>query len=400
MSAGGIPTPPPLPTLRATMPPLPPHPAAQPPSAPGLSLESGGSAPLPGLRATIPPPAMPPAAGAPSPPAGAAAPGPNPPPIMMPAQPAGDPQAARRLAAAYRDAADALARTELTATWTLGTLGGLWSGPARDAADVPLDALARQARTLAAGLTETADQLETYARRLEDAQHDHAMSVAKLVTLGVVVGVTVGAVVVTMGAAAVVAAGTEAAVTAGAAAATEAAGAAAAAEAGAASGLVSCSGLLTGVRVFTAWALPHVVEAECNAGTTAFMDLSTTGQISARGTAEAAALGFVGSVGSSRALGSLAKSPWWAEASAVRQVVTTKSVETATNAGISAAQQLIDTGQVESGTTLRDTALSSGVGAARRRGAKTLVEHGPNGQPPTSDDLADSPPAATTGGQP
>jgi len=310
---------------------------------------------------------------------------------MMPAQPAGDPQAARRLAAAYRDAADALARTELTATWTLGTLGGLWSGPARDAADVPLDALARQARTLAAGLTETADQLETYARRLEDAQHDHAMSVAKLVTLGVVVGVTVGAVVVTMGAAAVVAAGTEAAVT---------AGAAAAAEAGAASGLVSCSGLLTGVRVFTAWALPHVVEAECNAGTTAFMDLSTTGQISARGTAEAAALGFVGSVGSSRALGSLAKSPSWAEASAVRQVVTTKSVETATNAGISAAQQLIDTGQVESGTTLRDTALSSGVGAARRRGAKTLVEHGPNGQPPTIDDLADSPPAATTGAQP
>src|SRR5450759_2174191 len=92
---------------------------------------------------------------------------------MMPAQPAGDPQAARRLAAAYRDAADALARTELTGTWTRGTLGGLWSGPARDAADVPLDALARQARTLAAGLTETADQLETYARRLEDAQHDH-----------------------------------------------------------------------------------------------------------------------------------------------------------------------------------------------------------------------------------
>jgi hypothetical protein len=200
MSAGGIPTPLPLPTLRATMPPLPPHPAPQPPSAPGLSLESGGSAPLPGLRATIPPPAMPPAAGAPSPPAGAAAPEPDPPPIMMPAQPAGDPQAARRLAAAYRDAADALARTELTGTWTLGTLGGLWSGPARDAADVPLDALARQARTLAAGLTETADQLETYARRLEDAQHDHAMSVAKLVTLGVVVGVTVGAVVVTMGA--------------------------------------------------------------------------------------------------------------------------------------------------------------------------------------------------------
>src|SRR5664280_2616504 len=119
MSAGGIPTPLPLPTLRATMPPLPPHPAPQPPSAPGLSLESGGSAPLPGLRATIPPPAMPPAAGAPSPPAGAAAPGLNPPPIMMPAQPAGDPQAARRLAAAYRDAADALARTELTATWTL-----------------------------------------------------------------------------------------------------------------------------------------------------------------------------------------------------------------------------------------------------------------------------------------
>lgn len=316
---------------------------------------------------------------------------------MMPAQPAGDPQAARRLAAAYRDAADALARTELTATWTLGTLGGLWSGPARDAADVPLDALARQARTLAAGLTETADQLETYARRLEDAQHDHAMSVAKLVTLGVVVGVTVGAVIVTMGAAAVVAAGTEVAVTAGAAAATEAAGAA---EAGAASGLMSCSGLLTGVRVFTAWALRHVVEAECNTGTTAFMDLSTTGQISARGTAEAAALGFVGSVGSSRALGSLAKSPWWAEASAVRQVVTTKSVETATNAGTSAAQQLIDTGQVDSGTTLRDTALSSGVGAARRRGAKALAEHGPNGQPPTSDDLADSPPAATTGGQP
>ncbi len=315
---------------------------------------------------------------------------------MMPAQPAGDPQAARRLAAAYRDAADALARTELTGTWTLGTLGGLWSGPARDAADVPLDALARQARTLAAGLTETADQLETYARRLEDAQHDHAMSVAKLVTLGVVVGVTVGAVVVTMGAAAVVAAGTEAAVTAGAAAATEAA----AAEAGAAGGLVSCSGLLTGVRVFTAWALPHVVEAECNAGTTAFMDLSTTGQISARGTAEAAALGFVGSAGSSRALGALAKSPWWAEASAVRQVVTTKSVETATNTGTSAAQQLIDTGQVDSGTTLRDTALSSGVGAARRRGAKALVEHGPNGQSPTSDDLADSPPAATTGGQP
>ena len=400
MSAVGIPTPPPLPTLRATMPPLPPHPAPQPPSAPGLSLESGGSAPLPGLRATIPPPAMPPAAGAPSPPAGAAAPGPDPPPIMMPAQPAGDPQAARRLAAAYRDAADALARTELTATWTLGTLGGLWSGPARDAADLPLDALARQARTLAAGLTETADQLETYARRLEDAQHDHAMSVAKLVTLGVVVGVTVGAVVVTMGAAAVVAAGTEAAVTAGAAAATEAAGAAAAAEAGAAGGLVSCSGLLTGVRVFTAWALPHVVEAECNAGTTALMDLSTTGQISARGTAEAAALGFVGSAGSSRALGALAKSPWWAEASAVRQVVTTKSVETATNTGTSAAQQLIDTGQVDSGMTLRDTALSSGVGAARRRGAKALAEHGPNGQPPTSDGLADSPPAATTGAQP
>ncbi len=163
---------------------------------------------------------------------------------------------------------------------------------------------------------------------------------------------------------------------------------------------MSCSGLLTGVRVFTAWALPHVVEAECNAGTTAFMDLSTTGQISARGTAEAAALGFVGSAGSSRALGALAKSPWWAEASAVRQVVTTKSVETATNAGTSAAQQLIDTGQVDSGTTLRDTALSSGVGAARRRGAKALVEHGPNGQSPTSDDLADSPPAATTGGQP
>src|SRR5450759_1847308 len=73
MSAVGIPTPPPLPTLRATMPPLPPHPAPQPPSAPGLSLESGGSAPLPVLRATIPPSAMPPAAGAPSPPAARAA---------------------------------------------------------------------------------------------------------------------------------------------------------------------------------------------------------------------------------------------------------------------------------------------------------------------------------------
>jgi uncharacterized protein YukE len=294
-------------------------------------------------------------------PAGAAAP-----PVLRPASPGGDPQAARRLAAAFSAAADALDRATAMASGTVAGLAALWAGTARHAAAVPLDTLDRQSRELAHGLRQSSDALVAYARRLEGAQHEHAMSVANLVTLGAVVAVTATAVVVTMGAGAVVVAGADAALAGGLAGLTEAATVGAAAEAGAASGLLGTSfGSMVSVRAFTAWALPHLVEAEVNAGTAAGTELLTTGQITGRNTGEAGAFGFVGSVGATKALQGLANTPWWTAASTTSRRVAEHAVGAAASSATSAGQQLLDTGRVDAGATVRDTAISTGVSAGR-----------------------------------
>ena len=297
----------------------------------------------------------------------------------------GDPAAARRLAASYREAADEVHGAVRAATAVVHDMGGSWRGVGARASDHPLSVLEHNTALTVGALRESADALDAYAHKLESAHHHHFFSLHKLMVVAAVVTVTAAAVVVTMGAAAAA----EAALAAGAASeATAAAGAAAAAGTGAASGLLESTISLAGVRALLAFAVPHLVQAELSAGFAAGLEEAQDERLDWQEIGTAAGAGFVGSAGAAQAA-RVAESvklaqrtmPWL-------RVLLPHLGQAAAWTSVDAAQQEASSGTI----SLRELLLTGGlVGAgsatsALRRSAPGLTVAAYNGRQ-TLDDL-------------
>lgn len=219
----------------------------------------------------------------------------------------GDPAAAYRLAAAYRELADSVSAAQQRTGHVVGDLSRAWRGRGQQSIDGPVEAFLRDASGLARRLHETATELDTYGRRLEKAQHHHGFSLHKLIVVGAVVAVGAAAIVVTVGAAGVVEA---AAATAAVGGATEAAGAAVAADAAAASGIDAALDGMSALRPLLAFVVPHLVQVEWAAGGTAIWDEVTLGRLKWRGIAESGAIAFVASGAATKATSLAGDTPW------------------------------------------------------------------------------------------
>jgi uncharacterized protein YukE len=204
----------------------------------------------------------------------------------------GDPDAAYRLATAFRELADAVRTAQQRVALIIGGLSGSWRGLAHEGVTAPTEAFVRNAALLARVLDEAADEIDAYGRQLAAARHHHGFSFHKLLKVGAVVAVSATAVVVTVGAAGVVEA---AAATAAVSGATAAAETATAADVAAATGLETVVDSLSGMRPLLAFVLPHLVQLEWTAGAMAAWDEATLGRMRWRAVAETGAVAFVAS---------------------------------------------------------------------------------------------------------
>ena len=207
-------------------------------------------------------------------------------------KPSGDPDAARRLAAAYDACADALVADLRLAVGVLRGLGEDWSGSGARAARTPEQVLSDDGAQVARALRRSADEIRNYAHKLARAHEHHGWSIGKLVTMGAMVTIGAAAIVVTVGGAAPVEAAAAAAAVEGAEAATAAA-TTAGAEAG--SSLGALHTMLAAVRPLAPFVVPHLVSAASSVGVDAASQLLDSGRLDLHSLEVAAAVGFAGS---------------------------------------------------------------------------------------------------------
>ena len=207
-------------------------------------------------------------------------------------KPSGDPDAARRLAAAYDACADALLADLRQVVGVLSGLGEQWSGAGARAARAPEQVLSDDGAHVARALRRTAEELRRYAHRLARAHEHHGWSIGKLVTMGALVTVGAAAIVVTVGAAAPVEAAAAATAVEGAEAATAAA-TAAGAEAGSSLGALQAA--LAAVRPLAPFVVPHLVSAASSVGVDTVSELLGGGRLDLHSLEVSAAVGFAGS---------------------------------------------------------------------------------------------------------
>lgn len=220
---------------------------------------------------------------------------PTPPRQYVVRRPSGDPGAARRLAAAYDDLAEDVRAQVTIVVSVLDQLGRDWAGAGAQALHAPQDLLRHDAAMVVRTLLRCADDLRSYAHRLEHAHEHHGWSIGRLVAMGAMVTVGVAAVVVTVGAAAPAEAAAAAAAVEGAEAATAAAGAAAS---GAATNLLSWQGLLAAVRPLAPFVVPHLLSSGTSVGIEGLTELVGSHHLDLKSLQVAAAVGFAGSASS------------------------------------------------------------------------------------------------------
>lgn len=270
---------------------------------------------------------------------------------VVPAVP-GDPAAARRMAAAYRGVADAVAANAQLISIVVRDLSTGWSGPGSRALDAPVGKVLHDAAALVRVLHEVADRLEEYAGRLERARQHHGFSLGKLVAIGAIVTVGAAAIVVTVGAAGAVEA---AAASAAVADATEAAGAAAAASAGVAGGLFDVADALATFRPLLQFVVPHLLQVEWSVGTVAAYDEATRGRLDWGTLAVTGGLAFTGSVATGRVAAAMADAP----------AVATHAAEATVWSGVAAADDEVREGQVDGVDMLETFVLAGGALSAK-----------------------------------
>lgn len=264
----------------------------------------------------------------------------------------GDPDAARRMAAAYRGVAGAVASSAHTVRLIAGDLTAGWTGTGSQALNVPASKVLHDAAALVRVLHEVADGLDEYAAKLERARHHHGFSLGKLVAIGAIVVVSAAAIVVTVGAAGAVEA---AAASAAVADATEAAGAAAAASAGVAGGLFDVAEALAAFRPLLQFVLPHLLQVEWSVGTVAAYDEATEGRLDWRALGVTGGLAFTGSVASGGVAAAMSGAP----------AVATHAAEATVWSGVAAADDEILEGHVDGIDMLETFVLAGGALSAK-----------------------------------
>lgn len=249
-------------------------------------------------------------------------------------KPAGDPDAARWLAAAYDELADDLDAQVRRVTAILAQLHGTWTGRGARASSDPVAQIRADTAHVTRALRSCAADLRTYAARLARAHEHHGFSLGRLVALGAIVTIGAAAVVVTMGAAAPAEAAAAAAAVEGAEA---AATAAEAAGAGAAETLSGWQSAMAVARPLLPFLRPHLVSAAASVGFEATSELVTAHRLSFEPLLVAAAAGFAGSTTSDVVEARLATMP-----SVVRRVA-----EAGTWAATGATSEYAKTGHVD-----------------------------------------------------
>jgi uncharacterized protein YukE len=283
-----------------------------------------------------------------------------PPQVFVVRRPTGDPHAARRLAQAYDDFADAVTAQTATAAHILAALAPIWRGLGAGAAMVPARTLHDDGARVAHALHEAADELRGYARRLQHAHEHHGWSLGRLVAMGAMVAVGAAAVVVTVGAAAPAEAAAAAVVVEGAEAATAAAGEAGAS---AASGMLSASRLLAALRPLAPFVVPHLLSSAAAVGFDAVSQLLTAHRLDPHSLEVSAAVGFAGS-----GTGALVESRLADEATVLRRVG-----EAGTWAAAGTAGEYADKGHLDAADSVA-YALTGLVARDVRRGTDELRE--------------------------
>ena len=266
-------------------------------------------------------------------------PDPLPPRQYVVRKPAGDPHAARTLAAAYDALADDVTTELGRAVVVLTQLHEGWQGAGAGGSQEPEQVVAADAQRVAHALRRSADDLRHFAHRLEQAHERHGWSLGKLVALGAMVAVGTAAVVVTIGAAAPAEAAAAAAAVETAEAAATAAGAA---SAGVAADLSAWQTLLANVRPLTPFLLPHAVSAGSSAGLDATAQLVSTHHLDLHALEVSAVAGFAGS-----ATGELIEQRLLAMPSLVR-----RAAEGSAWAASGSVASYADTGDVEAADAL------------------------------------------------
>lgn len=333
--------------------------------------------------------AVPPVVGGPT-----VAPGPPPSaypdPITLPVSPKGDPDAARALAAAYRDLAGAMDTAASQVSWGVADLTLRWRGAGSRALHTPTETLHDNLTKLAAAARQAADHLDEYAAALHRAQHHHGWSLGKFVAVGAIVAVTAIAVVVTVGAAAPV--GTLAAVEVGEAiaGAEAAAGAATAAETAATTGLTLAGQTMTALRTLTAVALPHLTNGAISTTIDVGFHLATGSRITPGQLAEAFAAGTLMSATTTATRTALHATEAYRGASAVGRAALDTAALTATLTTDDALSEYATSGHLNP-TALTEAALLTAVtgGAAALRNPTAGTAAISNRSRPPGQTLAD-----------
>jgi uncharacterized protein YukE len=245
----------------------------------------------------------------------------------------GDPDAAFRLAEAYRELADSVATSQRRTGHVVHELSRSWRGIGHRAIDAPFETFVANAHSLVNALHDVAGELDSYGRQLAAAKQHHGLSLHKLLVLGAIVVVSGTALVVTVGASGVIEA---AAASAAVGTATEAAGAATAADITAAGEIDAALANVSALRPLLAFVVPHLIQVEWTAGAMAFGDEATHGRLGWRGIAETGALAFIASGTTARGTAMAADSQWLSQAPAALSVAVPRVIEGAAWAGAAA----------------------------------------------------------------
>jgi len=248
----------------------------------------------------------------------------------------GDPAAARRVAAACRDLAEAIAGTQRQVTHVISELTATWHGEGRRGIDGPAEDFVATAATATRRLRETADHLDAYATRLEHAHHHHGFSLHKLLVIGAVATVGLTTIVVTMGAASAIEA---AAATAAVSGAIEAAGAAATADVAAAAGVDSAFADLSWLRPLLRFVAPNLTQFAWGSVGSAGYDQVSRGRIRWGRALEAGGIAFVAGVAAAKGNEVLEGSAWLRTTPAIAQRAAPHLVESTSWAGAEAAHE-------------------------------------------------------------
>jgi len=251
----------------------------------------------------------------------------------------GDPAAARQLAEACRGLAEAIQSAQRSAAHIVADLSATWRGIGQRAIHAPLESLQHSAGTAARQLHEIADELDTYAARLEKAHHHHGFSLHKLLVIGAVVTVSLVAITVTIGAAGVVEAAAASAAVSGA---IDAAGAASAADLAAADGIESAFDAMAWLRPLASFVVPNLLQFEWAAGGTAVWQEVTIGRLKWGRIAETGGIAFVAGAAAGKATSAIEDSEWLSGAPARLRSAAPHLVEGTAWSGAEAADEAMD----------------------------------------------------------